>query len=60
MKNINPMSTDSKWLDLLLGGYLYVTFMTWFFKKSYAFRLVFFFALFIISWIWVLCGAPGK
>ena len=51
---------NTDWLSLILGGLLYMAFVQWFFSKSYRFRIVTFFILLAISWIWVLCGAPGK
>jgi len=51
---------DTNWLSLVLGGLLYLLFYRWFFSKSFTFRVIAFFTVLIISWIWVLNGAPGK
>jgi hypothetical protein len=59
-KDLNPMSVNNNWLDLLLAGYLYSAFLRWFFSKTPNFRTVLFLILFVVSWIWVLCDAPGK
>lgn len=53
------MSKDFRgknWFSLILGGFLYLKFVEWFFSKSFTFRVVVFFIALAISHIVMKTG----